>query len=193
MGWACDEERFFWYEDPFRDGGISQFAHRKLRQLIRTPLLQTEHVRSLEPHIDFVIADATDYVRGDVGYDGITGVIKLAHACEALGLDIEFHGPARPNANAWRPSATPTTTKWVCSIPKRPPATTTIFSWTIIMMTLDAVDSHGCVPCRKGRAWALPSTGNGWIATAREWWCTNRQVRVCWLNSCDNAGTFLLK
>ncbi|MCB0144392.1 MAG: hypothetical protein KDE50_31185, partial [Caldilineaceae bacterium] len=69
------------------------FAHRKLRQLIKTPLLMTEHVRSLEPHIDFVIADATDYVRGDVGYDGITGVIKLAHACEALGLDIEFHGP----------------------------------------------------------------------------------------------------
>ena len=93
VGWACDEARFFWYEDPYRDGGISQFAHRKLRQLIRTPLLMTEHVRSLEPHIDFAIADATDYVRGDVGYDGITGVMKLAHACEALGLDIEFHGP----------------------------------------------------------------------------------------------------
>ncbi len=93
VGWACDEAKFFWYEDPYRDGGISQFAHRKLRQLIRTPLLMTEHVRSLEPHIDFAIADATDYVRGDVGYDGITGVMKLAHACEALGIDIEFHGP----------------------------------------------------------------------------------------------------
>ncbi|MYC23439.1 MAG: mandelate racemase [Caldilineaceae bacterium SB0662_bin_25] len=93
VGWACDENRFFWYEDPYRDGGISQFAHRKLRQLINTPILQTEHVRSLEPHIDFAIADATDYVRGDVGYDGITGVIKLAHACEALGIDLEFHGP----------------------------------------------------------------------------------------------------
>ncbi len=28
-----------------------------------------------------------------MGYDGITGVMKLAHACEALGIDIEFHGP----------------------------------------------------------------------------------------------------
>ena len=93
VGWACDENRFFWYEDPYRDGGISQFAHRKLRQLVKTPILQTEHVRSLEPHIDFALADATDYVRGDVGYDGITGVMKLAHACEALGIDIEFHGP----------------------------------------------------------------------------------------------------
>ena len=93
VGWACDEERFFWYEDPYRDGGTSQFGHRKLRQLIRTPLLQTEHVRSLEPHIDFVVNEATDFVRGDVGYDGITGAMKVAHACEGLGVDIEFHGP----------------------------------------------------------------------------------------------------
>ena len=93
VGWACDDERFLWYEDPFRDGGISQFAHRKLRQLIRTPLLLTEHVRTLEPHVDFILADATDFVRGDVGYDGITGVMKLAHAAEGLGVDIEFHGP----------------------------------------------------------------------------------------------------
>ncbi len=53
----------------------------------------TEHVRSLEPHMDFLVNEATDFVRGDVGYDGITGVMKLAHACEGLGVDIEFHGP----------------------------------------------------------------------------------------------------
>jgi L-alanine-DL-glutamate epimerase-like enolase superfamily enzyme len=93
VGRACDEAGFYWLEDPFKDGGISQFAHRKLRQLIRTPLLQTEHVRSLEPHVDFILADATDFVRGDVMYDGITGVMKLAHAAEGLGIDIEFHGP----------------------------------------------------------------------------------------------------
>ena len=92
VGWACDDERFFWYEDPYRDGGTSQFGHRKLRQLIRTPLLQTEHVRSLEPHIDFVVNEATDFVRGDIGYDGITGAMKVAHACEGLGVDVEFHG-----------------------------------------------------------------------------------------------------
>ena len=59
---------------PNQYGGISQFAHRKLRQLIKTPLLMTEHIRTLELHIDFALADATDYVRGDVGYDDITGV-----------------------------------------------------------------------------------------------------------------------
>ena len=92
VGRACDDARFFWLEDPYKDGGISQFGHRKLRQLIRTPILQTEHVRSLEPHVDFAIAEATDLVRGDVSYDGVTGVMKLAHACEGLGIDIEMHG-----------------------------------------------------------------------------------------------------
>ncbi len=92
VGRACDEAGFYWLEDPFKDGGISQFAHRKLRQIIRTPLLMTEHVRTLEPHVDFALADATDFLRGDIGYDGITGVMKLAHAAEGLGLDIEMHG-----------------------------------------------------------------------------------------------------
>ena len=93
VGRACDEEGYFWYEDPFADGGISQFAHRKLRQLVKTPLLMTEMVRSLESRVDFIIADATDFVRGDVAYHGITGSMKLAHAAEGLGIDIEFHSP----------------------------------------------------------------------------------------------------
>ena len=39
VGRACDEAGYFWYEDPLADGGISQFAHRKLRELLVTPLL----------------------------------------------------------------------------------------------------------------------------------------------------------
>jgi len=97
VGWACDEEHFLWWEDPFRDGGLSAFAHRKLRQLVRTPLLQLEHVRGLEPHVDFIVAEATDFVRGDPDTDGgITGVMKIAHAAEGFGLDVELHSPAGP-------------------------------------------------------------------------------------------------
>jgi L-alanine-DL-glutamate epimerase-like enolase superfamily enzyme len=64
LGRACDEAKFFWWEDPFQDNGVSQFAHRKLRQLVKTPLLQTEHIRLLEQHVDFIVADATDYALG---------------------------------------------------------------------------------------------------------------------------------
>ena len=93
VGRACDEARYFWYEDPLADGGISQFAHRKLRESIDTPLLVTEHVRGLEPRVDFMVNRATDFVRGDVQYMGITATMKLAHAAEGLGLDIELHSP----------------------------------------------------------------------------------------------------
>ena len=97
VGRACDEAGYFWYEDPFRDGGVSAFAHRKLRGMIKTPLLQTEHVRGVEPKADFVLAGGTDFLRVDPEYDmGITGSLKIAHLAEALGLDVEIHasGPA---------------------------------------------------------------------------------------------------
>ncbi len=97
VGRACDEAGYFWYEDPFRDGGTSAYAHRKLRSMLRTPLLITEHVRGVEPKADFVLAGGTDYVRVDPEYDmGITGALKIAHFAEALGLDCEIHacGPA---------------------------------------------------------------------------------------------------
>ena len=94
IGYACDEAGFFWLEDPFQDGGVSEFAHRKLRQMIKTPILQTEHIRLLEQHVDFIVADATDYVRAGAHEDGgVTGAMKIAHAAEGFGLDIELHGP----------------------------------------------------------------------------------------------------
>jgi L-alanine-DL-glutamate epimerase-like enolase superfamily enzyme len=94
IGRACDAYNYYWYEDPMKDGGVSAFAHRKLRELIKTPLLQLEHQRGLEQHVDFVVADGTDYVRIDQDYDGgITGVMKIAHAAEGFGLDVEPHGP----------------------------------------------------------------------------------------------------
>ncbi|HVC33153.1 MAG TPA: enolase C-terminal domain-like protein, partial [Chloroflexota bacterium] len=94
VGRACDEASFFWYEDPFKDGGISAFAYRKLRQLIKTPLCLGEHVRTLEPHVDFIVAEATDYVHTDATYDGgITGLMKIAHAAEGFGLDVGIHAP----------------------------------------------------------------------------------------------------
>ncbi|WP_227377651.1 enolase C-terminal domain-like protein [Haladaptatus halobius] len=94
VGRALDEEGFYWYEDPFRDAGISQHAHRKLAQKLNTPILQTEHIRGLESHSDFVQNESTDFVRADPEYDaGITGAMKIAHMAEGYGLDVEFHAP----------------------------------------------------------------------------------------------------
>lgn len=64
-GRACDEAGFFWYEDPFRDGGVSAYAHKRLREFLDTPILQTEHVRGVEPKADLLVAEATDLLRVD--------------------------------------------------------------------------------------------------------------------------------
>ena len=94
VGKACDEQDFFWYEDPFRDAGISKHAHRKLSERLDTPILQTEHVRGLEPHADFIASDSTDFLRADPEYDGgITGAMKIARVAEGFGTDVEYHAP----------------------------------------------------------------------------------------------------
>ncbi len=97
VGRACDEAGYFWYEDPYRDGGVSAHGHRRLRERLRTPLLVSEHVRGLEQKADFLIQGGCDMVHADPEYDmGITGALKIAHLCEALGLDVQLHacGPA---------------------------------------------------------------------------------------------------
>ncbi len=143
VGRACDDERFYWIEDPYKDGGISQFAHRKLRQLIRTPLLQTEHVRTLEPHVDFALADATDLLRGDVGYDGITGVMKLAHAAEGLGLDIEMHGPGPAQRHVM--TSLRNTNYYEMGLLHPCNAGTNVPIYTDYVDGFDAVNENGCV------------------------------------------------
>ncbi len=109
----------------------------------------TEHVRSLEPHMDFVIADATDYVRGDVGYDGITGVMKLAHACESLGLDIEFHGTG-PAVRQCMASVRNTNYYEMGLLHPKAPASACPDLYLGYQDSLDAIDAHGHVPVPQG-------------------------------------------
>ena len=97
VGRACDEANFFWYEDPYRDSGTAATGHQRLRAQLRTPLLVSEHVRGVEQKANFVLAGGCDMVHADPEYDlGITGAMKIAHFCEALGLDVQLHacGPA---------------------------------------------------------------------------------------------------
>ena len=97
VGRACDEANYFWYEDPYRDSGVSALGHQRLRQQLKTPILVSEHVRGLEQKANFILAGGCDMIHADPEYDmGITGARKIAHLCEALGLDVQFHacGPA---------------------------------------------------------------------------------------------------
>ena len=92
VGRACDDLGFFWYEDPFRDASASAFAHKRLRELIRTPLVVSEHIRGVEQKANFLIEGGTDIIHIDPELDGgITATMKLAAFAEALGMDIQLH------------------------------------------------------------------------------------------------------
>ncbi|MFB6151689.1 MAG: enolase C-terminal domain-like protein [Haloarculaceae archaeon] len=150
LGRALDEEGFFWYEDPYRDGGISGHAHRKLRQQLDTPILQTEHVRGLEPFTDFIDVEATDFVRADPEYDGgITGAMKRARVAEGHGLDVEFHapGPAQRHCIA----ATRNTNYYEMALvhPDAPNTTPPVYDGSYEDQ-LDAVDDDGTVAVPDG-------------------------------------------
>jgi len=151
VGRACDEENYFWWEDPYRDGGISHFGHRKLRQLVRTPLLQGEHIRSPEPHADLLIAEGTDFLRGDVIYDGITATMKIAAMAESLGVDIEIHtcGPAQRHCIAAIRNTNYYEIVWVhpkAAVEYVPPQ---IYGCDY-SDSIDVIDKEGCVTVLEG-------------------------------------------
>lgn len=103
VGRACDEAGYFWYEDPYRDSGVSSYGHERLREQLSTPILVSEHVRGFEQKASFLINGGCDMIHADPEYDmGITGVMKIAHFCEGLGLDLQLHacGPAHRACNA---------------------------------------------------------------------------------------------
>ena len=97
IGKVCDDLGLYWYEDPYADGGLSMHAHKLMKQSVKTPIMIGEHVRNLETMTDMLVAGSADFARQDPDYDGgITAGVKVAHAAEGLGVDIEVHscGPA---------------------------------------------------------------------------------------------------
>ncbi len=150
VGRALDDEGFMWYEDPYSEGGVSAQGHRKLRELLKTPLLQTEMVRGLEPKVDFIVSGGTDFVRADVrGDGGITGVMKIAHVAEGFGLDTEIHGcgPAERHCMA----AMRNTNYYEMGLlhPAVPPMRAPVYA-DGYRDEIDAIDSNGCVQPPEG-------------------------------------------
>jgi L-alanine-DL-glutamate epimerase-like enolase superfamily enzyme len=95
VGRACSEAAFRWIEDPLRPIGLGAYQHKKLREAISIPVLQTEHVAGPEAKADFLLAGGTDLLRADCHYDlGVTGCLKTLGFGESLGVSVEFHAPS---------------------------------------------------------------------------------------------------
>ncbi len=91
VGHAIEELDYYWYEDPLAEWNIHGYV--KLRQQVRVPLMATElPFGGLDQYSPWLLAQATDYLRGDVCFKGgITTCIKTAHLAEAFGMNYEIH------------------------------------------------------------------------------------------------------
>ncbi len=91
VGRAVEDLGFHWYEDPLADDDLYNYV--KLKQHLAIPILATEYApggfTALAP---WIIARATDYLRGDVAVKGgITPLVKSAHLAEAFHMNVEIH------------------------------------------------------------------------------------------------------
>lgn len=151
VGRACDQARYMWYEDPFRGGGFSRFAHVKLRELISTPMLMGEHVRGLEAKADTIHSGATDYVRANANADGgITGVMKIAALAESYGLDVELHGGGLAHRHCMAVLRNANYYELGLVHPEVSETKTPIYPERRWLDELDSVDESGCVDVPEG-------------------------------------------
>ncbi|MEQ9690279.1 enolase C-terminal domain-like protein [Bauldia litoralis] len=150
VGHACDEADYLWYEDPYRDTGGAVEGHKRLRERLKTPLLVCEHVRGLEAKAAFLMAGGGDIIHADPEYDmGITGALKIANFCMALGLDVQYHacGPAHRAVMA----ATPNTRFYEMALvgPDMPNVVPPVYGPDYSDQP-DAIGEDGCVPVPDG-------------------------------------------
>lgn len=157
VGRACDEARYMWYEDPFRGGGFSQFAHIQLKNLIKTPMLMGEHIRGLEAKADTITSRATDYVRALALLDGgITGVMKIAALAESHGLDVELHGGGLAHRHCMASIRNTNYYELGLVHPNVPRNQPPIYGELRWMDELDSADAQGCVPVPDGPGLGVP-------------------------------------
>lgn len=151
IGKVCDECNLYWYEDPYSDGGVSEFAHRNLQNFVQTPLLIGEFVHTPEAKADLLMTGASDFARVDPDYDcGITGSVKAAMTAESLGIDTEVHacGPAMRHLMA----AIPKTNYYEVNL-LHPQMTN---AWSLPVYScgysddIDCIDNDGCVTVPSG-------------------------------------------
>jgi L-alanine-DL-glutamate epimerase-like enolase superfamily enzyme len=91
VGKAIQDLGYYWYEDPLPAQDI--YGYQRLKQQLHIPILATEVTPGgLEGLPPWIIARATDFLRGDVVIKGgITGLMKIAHLAEAFNMNCEIH------------------------------------------------------------------------------------------------------
>jgi L-alanine-DL-glutamate epimerase-like enolase superfamily enzyme len=91
VGKAIEELGYHWYEDPLADDDL--YSYVKLKQHLHIPILATEYSPGgFTAYAPWLVARATDFLRGDVAVKGgLTACLKAAHLAEAFHMNYEVH------------------------------------------------------------------------------------------------------
>lgn len=91
LGRVLEELDFLWYEDPLPEDDIYNSA--KLRQKLAIPIMATEYSPGgFHAFAPWILAGATDYLRGDVAVKGgLTGIMKSAILADGFRMKFEIH------------------------------------------------------------------------------------------------------
>jgi L-alanine-DL-glutamate epimerase-like enolase superfamily enzyme len=91
VGQAIERLGFYWYEDPLVEDDLGGYV--KLKQQLGVPILATEYAPGGHTaYAPWLLAKATDYLRGDVAVKGgLTACLKTAHLAECFHMNYEVH------------------------------------------------------------------------------------------------------
>ena len=131
-------------------------------------------MRGLEPKASFLLAGGGDMIHADPEYDmGITGAMKIAHFCQALGLDVQYTPAARPTAHCMAAIRNTHFYELALVGPDMPNAIPPVYTCGYSDQ-LEAVGTDGCLPVPDGPGSASPTTGTSSSATAPRSTCSSR-------------------
>lgn len=90
VGVAIADLNFTWYEDPLPGGDLYNYS--KLKSKLHVPLMAADAAPGhLTGYAPWILAEATDFLRGDVSAKGgITSVIKAAQVAEGFHMNYEL-------------------------------------------------------------------------------------------------------
>ncbi|OBI47783.1 enolase C-terminal domain-like protein [Mycobacterium sp. E787] len=90
VGRELERLGFYWYEHPMPEHRVE--AYVKLADELEIPICSPEIAEGgIDTRADWILRKASDISRIDVLRGGITGVMKLAGMCEAVGMRCELH------------------------------------------------------------------------------------------------------
>jgi L-alanine-DL-glutamate epimerase-like enolase superfamily enzyme len=91
VGRELEKLGYYWLEHPMIETRVE--SYRRLTRELDIAVLAPEHVPGGPfSRAEWVLQGASDMLRIDVNYGGITGCWKLINLCQAYGLKCEIHG-----------------------------------------------------------------------------------------------------